>query len=287
MKTLVGVFPSRATAESSVKDLLAAHVPGAAITFLSPEQETQKETESAGVGKVMGSYVGGVLGGGAGLSLGVAAATLVVPGVGPIMAIGIAAAALLGLGGAGAGAVVGKAVESELASPQLATEGVAEDTLLFRQMLKEGRSLIIVRTESQDLATRAGALLDKYSLATKGGQHLSSAAGGLKVDTHEADDRCTIKCVGRITLREDGFMVKDAVRDALRHGFKNILLDLSQVTYVDSSGIGELVGALTTVRGQQGKLTLLNPSATVKQMLHVTRLSSVFDAVTDDTSAVA
>jgi anti-sigma B factor antagonist len=235
----------------------------------------------------MGTYVGGVLGGGAGLSLGVAAATLVVPGVGPIMAIGIAAAALLGLGGAGAGAVVGKAVESELASPQLATEGVADDAKLFRQMLKEGRSLIIVRTDSADMASKAGALLDKYSLATKGDQRLSNLASGLKVDIHASNDRATITIAGRITLREDGFLVKDAVRDALRRGTTNIFLELSQVTYIDSSGIGELVGALTSVRSHQGKLTLLNPSPTVKQMLHITRLSSVFDAVTDDTSAVA
>src|SRR5207245_8218494 len=70
------------------------------------------------VGKEFGAYVGGFVGGAAGMSAGVVAATLLLPGVGPVFALGFGAAALLGLAGAGAGSTVGSAVSDDAEAPK-------------------------------------------------------------------------------------------------------------------------------------------------------------------------
>src|SRR5437868_12069844 len=111
-----------------------------------------------------------MVGGSAGLSLGVAAATvLLVPGIGQVFALGIGGAALLGLAGLRAGAAVGKATSSDPNCPEpTADERCTEDATFFRDVLKEGRSLVIVRTESKETASAACAILDRLGLGTQG-----------------------------------------------------------------------------------------------------------------------
>src|ERR1700736_568463 len=152
METAIGVFAARERAEEAVKNLLEQSVPKDSIVYL-----TRSETEAKNVGKELGAYAGGFVGGAAGLSAGVAAATLLaVPGIGPVFALGFGAAALLGLVGAGTGAAVG-AVASEDPSAPVPTSGTgsSEDSAFFRQVLNEGHSLIVVRTESPQVATTA------------------------------------------------------------------------------------------------------------------------------------
>ena len=91
METAIGVFASRDRAEEAVKEL-KQHVPEDSIVFL-----TRSETEAKTVGKELGTFVGGFAGGAAGMSAGVVAATLLVPGLGAVFALGFGAAALLGL----------------------------------------------------------------------------------------------------------------------------------------------------------------------------------------------
>src|ERR1700737_1472741 len=95
MQTLIGSFDSRASAEKVIKELLTLRVPKDWITFLTTEVDSTSDGDAKGMGKVAGAFVGGVLG--------TAAATLLVPGIGPGLAIGVGGAALVGLGGGGAG----------------------------------------------------------------------------------------------------------------------------------------------------------------------------------------
>jgi anti-sigma B factor antagonist len=92
---------------------------------------------------------------------------------------------------------------------------------------------------------------------------------------------------GRITLGEGSVQLRDAVRDLLGKGQKHILLNLGDVTYIDSSGIGELVSAFTTAKNQGGELKLLNLTRKVHDLLQITKLYTVFDVKDDEASAIA
>ena len=81
-------------------------------------------------------------------------------------------------------------------------------------------------------------------------------------------------------------MLRDNVKDLLGKGQKKILLNLGDVNYIDSSGIGELVSAYTTVRNQGGELKLLNLTKKVHDLLQITKLYTVFDVKDDETAAV-
>ena len=91
---------------------------------------------------------------------------------------------------------------------------------------------------------------------------------------------------GRITLGEGSVVLRDQIRDLLGKGEKKLLLNLGDVTYIDSSGIGELVSAFTTVRNQGGELKLLNLTKKVHDLLQITKLYTVFDVKDDEASAV-
>src|SRR5437868_11735124 len=88
----------------------------------------------------------------------------------------------------------------------------------------------------------------------------------MKVSTRQVDGVTIVDCSGRITLGEGNVMLKDTVRELLSKGQKRILLNLGDVNYIDSSGIGELVSAFTTVRNQGGELKLLNLTKKVHEI---------------------
>jgi anti-sigma B factor antagonist len=81
--------------------------------------------------------------------------------------------------------------------------------------------------------------------------------------------------------------LRDAVRELLAKGQKHILLNLAEVNYIDSSGIGELVSAFTTVRNQGGELKLLKLTKKVHDLLQITKLYTVFDIKDDEAEAIA
>jgi anti-sigma B factor antagonist len=95
-----------------------------------------------------------------------------------------------------------------------------------------------------------------------------------------------VDCSGRITLGEGSVVLRDVVKELLGKGQKKILLNLGDVNYIDSSGIGELVSAYTTVKNQGGELKLLNLTKKVHDLLQITKLYTVFDVKDDETSAV-
>jgi anti-sigma B factor antagonist len=109
----------------------------------------------------------------------------------------------------------------------------------------------------------------------------------MKIKTRQVDGVTILDLSGRITLGEGSVQLRDAVRDLLSKGSKQILLNLGDVTYIDSSGIGELVSAFTTVRNQGGDLKLLNLTKKIHDLLQITKLYTVFDVKEDEASAVA
>jgi anti-sigma B factor antagonist len=92
---------------------------------------------------------------------------------------------------------------------------------------------------------------------------------------------------GRITLGEGCSQLRELIRDQLSKGNKQILLNLADVTYIDSSGIGELVSAFTAVSNQGGQLKLLNLTKKVHDLLQITKLYTVFDIHDDEAKAIA
>ena len=109
----------------------------------------------------------------------------------------------------------------------------------------------------------------------------------MKVSSRQVDGVTILDLSGRITLGEGSVQLRDAVRDLLAKGQKHILLNLGDVNYIDSSGIGELVSAYTTARNQSGELKLLNLTKKVHDLLQITKLYTVFDVKDDEASAIS
>ena len=108
----------------------------------------------------------------------------------------------------------------------------------------------------------------------------------LKSSQRQVDGVTILDLSGRITLGEGSVVLRDTIREVLGKGEKKILLNLGDVTYIDSSGIGELVSAFTAVRKEGGDLKLLNLTKKVHDLLQITKLYTVFDIKDDETQAI-
>jgi anti-sigma B factor antagonist len=108
----------------------------------------------------------------------------------------------------------------------------------------------------------------------------------VKLTTRQVGDVTVIDAVGRITLGEGSSTFRDMIRDMAAAGNKKILLNLGEVSYIDSSGIGELVSGFTTVTNHGGALKLLNLTKRVKDLLQITKLYTVFEVSDDEAHAV-
>ena len=108
----------------------------------------------------------------------------------------------------------------------------------------------------------------------------------LTIASRAVDGVTVLDLSGRITLGEGSVQLRDAIRDLISKGQKNILLNLGEVNYIDSSGLGELVSAYTTAKNQNAGLKLLNLTKKVKDVLQLTKLYTVFDIYDDEASAV-
>jgi anti-sigma B factor antagonist len=91
---------------------------------------------------------------------------------------------------------------------------------------------------------------------------------------------------GRITLGEASVVVRDVINKLMGNGNKKILLNLAEVNYIDSSGIGVLVSSFSTVRSQGGELKLVNLSKRIRDLLQITKLYSLFDVKDDEATAI-
>lgn len=108
----------------------------------------------------------------------------------------------------------------------------------------------------------------------------------IKISNREVDHVTILDISGRIVLGEETDKLRSTVREMIRKGKKKIILNLAEVDYIDSSGVGELVGSFTAVRNSGGEMKLLNLTPKVHDILNVTKLYTVFDVRDDEFKAV-
>jgi anti-sigma B factor antagonist len=108
----------------------------------------------------------------------------------------------------------------------------------------------------------------------------------MKATSRTVDDVEIISLQGKITIGAGDTQLREVINNAVNAGKTKILLDLSQVTTIDSSGIGELVGSYTTITNRGGKLKLLHLPAKLNELLHVTQLITVFEVYEDEKEAI-
>ncbi|HEX8499182.1 MAG TPA: hypothetical protein VF659_01230 [Pyrinomonadaceae bacterium] len=161
MSTVAGIFNSSAEAERALEGLRSAGVGEDRVSLLTPGTSQEQldeipttETEQPGTGPAIGGAVGGALGVAGGLHLGAAAASLLIPGVGPVLAAGLVGAALLGAGGAATGVMAGGALEDSMA------KGLPHDELfVYEEALRRGRSVVLVVEDDEARADTVRGIL--------------------------------------------------------------------------------------------------------------------------------
>ncbi|MGH7928108.1 MAG: hypothetical protein ACREQV_09955, partial [Candidatus Binatia bacterium] len=196
MKTVTGVFDSRSAAESALQRLRESGFGDDELSFLTPgtsDSELESVPTTEGEQPGMGAAVGGVVGGAVGLSGGVqlagALSTLLVPGIGPVLAIGFAGAALAGTAGVVGGAAAGGALEDAL------TEGLPKDELYFYvDELKKGRTVIICRTDNEEKLESARRILDSCAVSLDAARDKRWIGLGSATTDRKADDPENEKC---------------------------------------------------------------------------------------------
>ncbi|MGC9971766.1 MAG: STAS domain-containing protein [Bryobacteraceae bacterium] len=107
-----------------------------------------------------------------------------------------------------------------------------------------------------------------------------------KLSPRQVGDVIVVDVSGRITLGEGSSNLREGIRGLLTQGNKKILLNLGEVSYIDSSGIGELVSGFTSVTNQGGQLKLLNLTKRVRDLLQITKLYTVFEVYDEEAAAV-
>ncbi len=109
----------------------------------------------------------------------------------------------------------------------------------------------------------------------------------LKMGTREVKDIIIIDLSGRLTMGEASAAIRDEVLDQVGHGIRKILLNLADVSYIDSAGLGEFTSAYTSVKNRNGELKLLNLTKRVHDLMQITKLYTVFDVYDDERTAIA
>ena len=108
----------------------------------------------------------------------------------------------------------------------------------------------------------------------------------VKLTVRQVGDVSVVDAVGRITLGEGSSVFRDTLRDLVTKGNKKLLLNLGGITYIDSSGIGELVSGFTTVTNNGGRLKLLNLAKRVRDLLQITKLYTVFEVFEEEATGI-
>ena len=108
----------------------------------------------------------------------------------------------------------------------------------------------------------------------------------LNINERQAGDVTILDMSGKITIGEGSVALRTAIRRLLEEGKKRILLNLAQVSYIDSSGIGELVSSYTAINKESGQLKLLNLTQKLQDLLTITKLLTVFDVYDSEADAL-
>jgi anti-sigma B factor antagonist len=109
----------------------------------------------------------------------------------------------------------------------------------------------------------------------------------LTTKVRRVGDVAIVDLSGRITLGENTGILRDELRSLLSQGTKSIVLNMNDVSYVDSAGLGELVGAYTTATNQGGSVKLLNLQGKMKDLMQITKLFTIFSTFDNEQAAVA
>ena len=109
----------------------------------------------------------------------------------------------------------------------------------------------------------------------------------MEITKRKVGDIQILDCSGKITLGEGTMLVRNMVRDIVANNGMKIILNLGNVNYIDSSGIGELVSTYTTVTNAGGQLKLLNLTKKIHELLAITKLLTVFSVFEDEQAAIA
>ncbi|HVX65902.1 MAG TPA: STAS domain-containing protein [Bryobacteraceae bacterium] len=108
----------------------------------------------------------------------------------------------------------------------------------------------------------------------------------LKLSIRHVENVAVVDLAGRVTLGEAAGTLRDTIKDLVNKDSRNILLNLSGVGYIDSSGLGEIVGAFATVSNRGGRLKLMGLQPRVHDLMQITKLYSVFEVFTDEAAAI-
>jgi len=109
----------------------------------------------------------------------------------------------------------------------------------------------------------------------------------LNISERQAGDVTILDLDGKITIGEGSVALRTAIRRLLEEGKKRLLLNLARVTYIDSSGIGELVSSYTAINKEGGQLKLLNLTQKIQDLLTITKLLTVFDVYENESEALS
>ena len=108
----------------------------------------------------------------------------------------------------------------------------------------------------------------------------------MTITQRQLDDVVMLDLAGRITIGEGTIILRERIQKMLNAGDKKFLLNLADVDYIDSSGLGELVSTFTRVKNQEGELKLLALTHRVRDLMQITKLLTVFDVYDDETEAI-
>jgi serine/threonine-protein kinase RsbW len=176
--------------------------------------------------------------------------------------------------------------------PQTLPDALAAENLLRRS----GRGIFLIQSlmdavHFRQLHPGTELTMVKHRAAAVGKNSPHGGQGEtlvtLAIASRELDGVVVLDLVGRIGLGEGSLQLRDAIRDLIGQGKLCILLNLQAVHAIDSSGLGELVSALTILRSRGGELKLLHPAGKVLSLLQLTRLDTVFDIQDDEAKAIA
>jgi anti-anti-sigma factor len=172
----------------------------------------------------------------------------------------------------------GKGCEPESVPDPLESENLLRDS---------GRGMFLMRACMDEVIWRRAACGGMELIMTKRhaeahGRHQMS----LTVRNRQRDGVTVIDLNGRLVLGEESKMLREELKNLASQGRNKILLNLAGVSYIDSSGLGALIGGFTTVTSQHGQLKLLNLTKSVHDLLQLTKLLTVFEVHTDEAAAV-
>jgi anti-sigma B factor antagonist len=108
----------------------------------------------------------------------------------------------------------------------------------------------------------------------------------MKVTERQVSGVTILDFSGRITLGDESALLRNTIRDVVSGGTRNLLLNLSQVPFIDSSGIAELVNAIVAVRREGGDVKLLNLTRKVRDTVEILKLATIFELFDDEAAAV-